>query len=181
MWKHIKWLLYKVFVFSFCHTILLWCVWTRKLMNDTLCWAIFIESIGGKLSITICPRNLYFMIKYIFYCGFEILKNIKDIRFEFEQVKPSEFSKVINKYQILFVIINRIDKSRALYITANKFKRSRWLKNRILERLLTHFTTKTMFAVCNNWVFIKYNIWTGRFIGNKWTQSRVKYIITGVA
>ena len=50
------------------------------------------------------------MIKYIFYCGFEILKNIKDIRFEFEQVKPSEFSKVINKYQILFVIINRNDK-----------------------------------------------------------------------
>ena len=86
----------------------------------------------------------------ILNCGFEIFKDIKDIWFEFKQVNPCEFGKIINKDKIISKIIDRNNRYRTTYITMNEFKRFIRLKNWFNKGKLMHFSMKVILTVCYN-------------------------------
>jgi hypothetical protein len=95
-------------MFSFFNTVLLMCMWTGYKVDDANSVKKGIEAL-----IFTTPVRLHgydFTIKHSFNKALKFFEEFEDFGFVTNQVNPNEFTIIINKANIVFLIAKGIDR-----------------------------------------------------------------------
>ena len=84
-------------VFPFGATILCGCIRTRDLMMNARGTKMGFKAIASEFCITVTLKKIYTSRMLIFNKFLKLKKNIKEVRFQFQWVKPSETRIIVNK------------------------------------------------------------------------------------
>jgi hypothetical protein len=95
---------YMMMLVLYC-TILLMSMWTRHMVRDAN-----LGEEGVKLPILTCPvqlNNKNLSIKLSFNKTLELLKLLKHLEFDLDEINPGEFTKVIDEANIILLSVDR--------------------------------------------------------------------------
>ena len=84
-------------ILSFSYPILLWCIWTGSLVNDSMSGEEIFHMLVYVFSPIVRSKNLRLSLKLGNNYIIKFNKSIKYFKFVFQEIHPAHLSTIINK------------------------------------------------------------------------------------